>query len=72
AQPEPQPPPVNVSCLKEGGTAMADDNKTRKCKHANCDCTVAGDDDYCSVYCHDADKTHVTDIACSCEHDACR
>ena len=51
---------------------MADDNRTRKCKHANCDCTVTGDDDYCSVYCHDADKARVTDIGCSCEHDACR
>jgi hypothetical protein len=51
---------------------MADDNRTRKCKHGNCACTVTGDDDYCGVYCHDADKSGVTEIGCSCEHDACR
>jgi hypothetical protein len=51
---------------------MADDKGTRKCKHGNCSCTVSGDDDYCSVYCHDADKASVTDIGCGCEHDGCR
>ena len=51
---------------------MADDDRARKCKHGNCDCTVAGDDDYCSEYCRDAHKTGITDIACSCKHDACR
>ena len=62
---------TKVSLTKER-SVMADDDRARKCKHGNCDCTVAGDDDYCSEYCRDAHKTGITDIACSCEHDACR
>jgi hypothetical protein len=63
--------PNNFGFVEQGAEIMADD-RTRKCKHANCNCTVSGDDDYCSVYCHDADKASVTDISCSCEHDGCR
>ena len=45
-------------------------NESKKCKHPSCDCTVSGDDDYCSEYCRDARDT--MEIGCGCEHPPCR
>jgi hypothetical protein len=48
---------------------MADE---RKCKHGVCDCTVQGDDKYCSEYCEDAEDSKVMEIGCGCGHPPCR
>jgi hypothetical protein len=43
-----------------------------KCAHPACDCTTEKDSKYCGEYCENAEKSRVTEIGCSCEHDACR
>jgi hypothetical protein len=54
--------------LKEG-TLMAEE-KTRKCGHPACACTVSGKEKYCSEYCKDAKD--LTELTCTCEHPECR
>jgi hypothetical protein len=46
------------------------DEQSRKCAHPSCDCTVSGNDKFCSEYCRDAKG--ITEIGCGCEHTACR
>jgi len=48
---------------------MADD---KKCAHGACLCVAERDSKYCSEYCEDAEDAGVTEIACGCEHPACR
>lgn len=50
---------------------MAED-QGNKCAHPACDCPSEKDSKYCDEYCEDAEKAHVLEIGCSCEHDACR
>ncbi len=50
---------------------MADD-PTAKCAHGACDCPPEKDSKYCSEYCREAEKSHVMEIGCGCEHDGCR
>lgn len=49
---------------------MADEGNDKKCAHGSCDCTVSGNDKYCSEYCREA--RDVTEIGCGCEHPGCR
>jgi hypothetical protein len=51
---------------------MADEQNKNKCAHPACDCSVTGDQKYCGEYCKDAEKSHVMEIGCGCEHDGCR
>lgn len=48
---------------------MAED---KKCEHGVCQCVAERDSDYCSEYCEDAEDAGVVEIACGCEHTACR
>jgi hypothetical protein len=41
-----------------------------KCAHPACTCSVAKEDEYCSVYCEDAGKEEV-EISCDCKHSGC-
>ena len=43
-----------------------------KCAHPACDCPPEEGSKYCGEYCENAEKSRVTEIGCSCEHDACR
>lgn len=54
----------------QGEIFMAD--KTQKCKHTLCNCTVADGKSYCSQICEDAKKQSATEIACQCGHPGCR
>lgn len=46
------------------------EERTNKCAHGSCSCTVEKEGDYCSEYCREA--RDVTEIGCGCEHPACR
>jgi hypothetical protein len=46
------------------------EEKTKKCAHPACGCTVSGKDKYCSEYCKDAKD--LTELTCTCEHPECR
>jgi hypothetical protein len=52
--------------------SMMADEITNKCKHGPCDCAAEKDSKYCGEYCKEADKSHVMEIGCGCEHDGCR
>jgi len=43
--------------------------EAKKCHHPACNCTVEGNNDYCSQYCKDAGKT--MEISCNCGHGGC-
>jgi hypothetical protein len=47
---------------------MADDGT---CAHVGCGCAVAGDSEYCSDHCRDAEDSDMTEIACDCGHPGC-
>jgi hypothetical protein len=46
--------------------------ENKKCAHGVCDCNAREDSKYCSEYCENAEDSGVTEIACGCEHAACR
>ena len=46
--------------------------ENKKCAHGVCQCAADGDNKYCSEYCEDAEDAGVIEIACGCEHSACR
>src|ERR1044071_1185213 len=48
------------------------DEVSNKCKHGPCDCPAEQGSKYCGEYCKEADKSHVMEIGCGCEHDGCR
>jgi hypothetical protein len=50
---------------------MAEENAAQ-CKHGVCDCPREAGSQYCSEYCEEAEKSHVTEIGCGCEHASCR
>ncbi len=43
----------------------------RQCAHEPCLCKVAEGEKYCSDYCKNAGSEEV-EIACDCDHEACR
>ncbi len=43
--------------------------KTKKCDHPACNCTVGEHTSYCSQYCKDAKGT--MEISCNCGHAGC-
>jgi len=45
---------------------------TGKCAHGACDCAPEKDSKYCGEYCREAEKSHVMEIGCGCEHEGCR
>ena len=45
---------------------------TGKCAHGSCDCPPEEGSKYCSEYCAEAEKSHVLEIGCGCEHSPCR
>ena len=47
---------------------MANDNK---CAHESCNCSIQGDDQYCSDHCKQAAAQDMTEIMCDCGHDCC-
>ena len=50
---------------------MSEEQK-KTCAHPACDCPPEEGSKYCSEYCKDAEKSHVMEIGCGCDHDACR
>lgn len=44
--------------------------ETKKCAHPACDCVAAVKSKYCSEKCEDA--KNMTELACQCDHPACR
>jgi hypothetical protein len=48
------------------------DEKSGKCAHGSCDCPSEEGSKYCSEYCENAERSHVMEIGCGCEHAACR
>jgi hypothetical protein len=47
------------------------DETSNTCKHGPCDCAPEQGSKYCSEYCKEADKSHVMEIGCGCEHSPC-
>jgi hypothetical protein len=43
----------------------------RKCAHEPCQCLVPPAQEYCSVYCSDADDVDNTELHCDCGHSEC-
>ena len=50
---------------------FGDVENLRKCAHEPCECVVSSTQDYCSVYCSEADNVEKTETECHCGHDAC-
>ena len=44
--------------------------KTDKCKHPACNCSVENGNEYCSLYCQSVGIDHPSD-ACECGHTEC-
>jgi hypothetical protein len=44
-------------------------NEGKKCAHPACNCTVQGNNKYCSSYCEAA--SDMPDMACNCGHAGC-
>ncbi len=44
---------------------------TVTCGHGACDCSPEEGSKYCSEYCQEAEKSHVTEIGCGCQHSGC-
>lgn len=42
-----------------------------KCAYSECLCVVAGNEQYCSDYCSDADDQSETELQCDCKHAPC-
>jgi hypothetical protein len=42
-----------------------------KCAHAMCNCSVAGNEKYCSDHCRDAVDQDIVEISCDCGHIGC-
>ena len=50
---------------------MARKKDENECKHDVCTCKVKKGEKYCSVYCEDASRTGVIELACECQHASC-
>lgn len=50
---------------------MAEEQSEKKCAHPACGCPSEKGSKYCSEYCKEAEKSHVTEIGCGCEHAGC-
>jgi hypothetical protein len=53
------------------GVSNMEEQETQLCAHEPCQCTVPANEKYCSDYCKTAGSEEV-EIACDCDHDACR
>ncbi len=47
------------------------ENQENTCAHPACDCPPEKDSKYCGEYCEEAEKAHVMEIGCNCQHDGC-
>jgi len=47
------------------------EEKSRQCAHEPCVCVVPDGEKYCSDFCKTAGSEEV-EIACECDHEACR
>lgn len=50
---------------------IQDAESLRKCAHELCQCLVPPAQEYCSVYCSDADDVENTELQCDCGHGKC-
>jgi hypothetical protein len=48
----------------------AQDRET--CAHGPCECMAPEGEEYCSIYCENADSVGGSEIRCSCGHPGCR
>jgi len=55
---------------RKAGKFMAE-NAENKCAHPACDCPPEKDSKYCGEYCEEAEKSHVMEIGCNCQHAGC-
>ena len=60
---------ASLSKDKGGGRLSEEQGKT--CAHPACDCPPEAGTKYCSEYCKEAEKSHVIEIGCGCEHARC-
>ena len=51
-----------------GRRIMADDNR---CGNDGCECSISGDQVYCSDHCRNAADQDITEISCDCGHPGC-
>ncbi len=51
---------------------MTEEQQEETCTHPACDCPPEEGSKYCGEYCKNAEKSHVMEIGCGCEHDECR
>jgi hypothetical protein len=48
-----------------------EEQQVQTCAHPACDCSVEENSKYCSEYCENAEKSHVMEIGCGCQHEDC-
>jgi hypothetical protein len=42
-----------------------------KCAHEQCQCQIPSTEDYCSVFCAEADDLDEVELQCECKHQTC-
>lgn len=50
---------------------VRDAESLRKCAYEPCQCLVPAAQEYCSVYCSNADDVENAELQCDCCHDNC-